>query len=313
MLSTFYSIIPSRSLCVFQRRDSTEHIQEYYRQRLRVQQHLEQKQQQRQLYQQMLLEGGVKQQDGAQHNLTETFLSRSIQRLEEMNVGIDPKGDEVMAHLGQQWNELTTNSSTSSPRMTNIHNTDKGPVRSKSGGVISSTPSNSGNHGPPSLSESPVSKSRSAERIRASAASVQDEPGCSTIINAHEHVKSKTQFVRVSQLEDTQAVRAVAFHPSGALYAVGSNSKTLRVCAYPEILTTSSGAAKQPSVRFRRNKHHKGSIYCVAWSHCGQLLATGSNDKYIKVLPFNADSCNATGTVLPVLIFVFLSLCIFFK
>lgn len=49
--------------------------------------------------------------------------------------------------------------------------------------------------------------------------------------------KSKTQFVKLSQLEDTQAVRAVAFHPSGALYAVGSNSKTLRVCAYPETPT----------------------------------------------------------------------------
>lgn len=57
-----------------------------------------------------------------------------------------------------------------------------------------------------------------------------------------------------------------------------------------------SGGVKQPAVRFRRNKHHKGSIYCVAWSHCGQLLATGSNDKYVKVLPFNADTCNATGT-----------------
>uniref|UniRef100_A0A3B3TQB5 WD repeat domain 47 n=1 Tax=Poecilia latipinna TaxID=48699 RepID=A0A3B3TQB5_9TELE len=249
-----------------QRRDSTEHIQEYYRQRLRVQQHLEQKQQQRQLYQQMLLEGGVKQQDGAQHNLTETFLSRSIQRLEEMNVGIDPKGDEVMAHFGQQWNGLSTNSCTSSPRMADVHSTERGPARSRSGGV-SSTPLNSGSLGQPSLSESPVTKSRSAA-----------------------HVKSKAQFVRVSQLEDTQALRAVAFHPSGALYAVGSNSKTLRVCAYPDTVTT-----KQPSVRFRRNKHHKGSIYCVAWSHCGQLLATGSNDKYVKVLPFNADSCNATG------------------
>lgn len=58
-----------------------------------------------------------------------------------------------------------------------------------------------------------------------------------------------------------------------------------------------AGAVKQPVVRFRRNKHHKGSIYCVAWSHCGKLLATGSNDKFVKVLPFNADSCNATGTV----------------
>uniref|UniRef100_A0A3B5L428 CTLH domain-containing protein n=1 Tax=Xiphophorus couchianus TaxID=32473 RepID=A0A3B5L428_9TELE len=249
-----------------QRRDSTEHIQEYYRQRLRVQQHLEQKQQQRQLYQQMLLEGGVKQQDGAQHNLTETFLSRSIQRLEEMNVGIDPKGDEVMAHLGQQWNGLSTNSCTSSPRMADVHSTERGPVRSRSGGV-SSTPLNSGNHN---------SCWNSSEFVM--------------FLVLLQHVKSKAQFVRVSQLEDTQALRAVAFHPSGALYAVGSNSKTLRVCAYPETVTT-----KQPSVRFRRNKHHKGSIYCVAWSHCGQLLATGSNDKYVKVLPFNADSCNATG------------------
>lgn len=119
-------------------------------------------------------------------------------------------------------------------------------------------------------------------------------------------------------------MRAVAFHPSGTLYAVGSNSKTLRVCAYPETLgprwglgigrrlpvhaftsltlpvlgsISTPGAAKQPAVRFRRNKHHKGSIYCVAWSHCGQLLATGSNDKFVKVLPFSADSCNATGTL----------------
>lgn len=48
--------------------------------------------------------------------------------------------------------------------------------------------------------------------------------------------KPKNLFVPVHTLEDTQAVRAVAFHPSGALYAVGSNSKTLRVCAYPETL-----------------------------------------------------------------------------
>lgn len=35
----------------------------------------------------------------------------------------------------------------------------------------------------------------------------------------------------------------------------------------------------------------------MAWSHCGQLLATGSNDKFVKVLPFGADTCNATGTL----------------
>lgn len=68
---------------------------------------------------------------------------------------------------------------------------------------------------------------------------------------------------------------------------------------FPALSGTSP--TKQPVVRFKRNKHHKGSIYCVAWSHCGQLLATGSNDKYVKVLPFSAETCNATGedTLLP--------------
>ncbi|KAM9383995.1 WD repeat-containing protein 47-like [Pholidichthys leucotaenia] len=287
---------PLSSTETHERHDSTEHIQEYYRQRLRVQQHLEQKQQQRQLYQQMLLEGGVKPQDGAQNNLTETFLSRSIQRLEEMNVGIDCRGDEMMAHLGQQWNGLPGNNSTCSPRMSTAHQTpDKMLARAKPGGV-SSTPLSARNHGMPSLSESPVPTSKSAQRIAASGPTVQEDSGCCAARSMHEAGKSKTQFVRVSQLEDTQAVRAVAFHPSGALYAVGSNSKTLRVCAYPETPSASDcRAVKQPVVRFRRNKHHKGSIYCVAWSHCGQLLATGSNDKYVKVLPFNADTCNATG------------------
>lgn len=60
-------------------------------------------------------------------------------------------------------------------------------------------------------------------------------------------------------------------------------------------LSSAHDIPKQPVVRFKRNKHHKGSIYCVAWSPCGQLLATGSNDKYVKVLPFNAETCNATG------------------
>lgn len=52
--------------------------------------------------------------------------------------------------------------------------------------------------------------------------------------------KAKAMFVALNTLEDTQAVRAVAFHPTGALYAVGSNSKTLRVCAYPDVLDTRS-------------------------------------------------------------------------
>lgn len=45
---------------------------------------------------------------------------------------------------------------------------------------------------------------------------------------------------------------------------------------------------------YTKHKHHKGSIYCVAWSPMGDLLATGSNDKTIKMFQYNMD-INAQG------------------
>lgn len=270
--------------------DSTEQFQEYYRQRLRVQQHLEQKQQQRELYQQMLREGGVQQHEApptVKHNLTEAFLTRSIQRLEELNVGMDDLGEEVQA-LSQQCNGASNNNS-------EARDASATPQTQEGGGgdsdVVTSTPQRSaGQAAVPPPSQSPVlpqsSQGDKTGQIDSSLTRSKDP----------EKETSKAKFVMVNTLEDTQAVRAVAFHPTGSLYAVGSNSKTLRVCAYPDTLDTSgSGTIKPPVIRFKRNKHHKGSIYCVAWSPCGQLLATGSNDKYVKVLPFNPETCNATG------------------
>ncbi|KAG7457201.1 hypothetical protein MATL_G00244020 [Megalops atlanticus] len=265
-------------------RDSTEQFQEYYRQRMRVQQHLEQKEQQRQFYQQMLLEGGVSQPDTphVQQNLTEKFLNRSIQKLEELNVGMDSLGEDVQS-LSQQCNGSVDRDSALTPQPGEAHNATA---------VASSTPQKGGAHGVPVLDESPVHTPQSAQKDR----TTQPIATETSRFKGQEGDKSKAHFVAVSTLEDSQAVRAVAFHPTGALYAVGSNSKTLRVCAYPDVVDTSgSSASTQPVVRFKRNKHHKGSIYCVAWSHCGQLLATGSNDKYVKVLPFNVETCNATG------------------
>lgn len=43
----------------------------------------------------------------------------------------------------------------------------------------------------------------------------------------------------------------------------------------------------QPTVLFKRTKHHKGSIYCMAWSPQGDLVATGSNDKTVKLMKYN--------------------------
>ncbi|KFV08695.1 WD repeat-containing protein 47 [Tauraco erythrolophus] len=282
-------------------RDSTEQFQEYYRQRLRYQQHLEQKEQQRQLYQQMLLEGGVNQEDGAdqQQNLTEQFLNRfgeSIQKLGELNIGMDSLGNDVQT-LSQQCNGSKGNASTNPASNFTSPPSDASQRITDSQNINTSTPRKRGSASQiPFPEESPVQGNQIVPEHAAAQPQLEDSSGNLTRTRGDEDDKSKKQFICINTLEDTQAVRAVAFHPSGSLYAVGSNSKTLRVCAYPEVIDPSAyNTPKQPVVRFKRNKHHKGSIYCVAWSPCGQLLATGSNDKYVKVLPFNAETCNATG------------------
>lgn len=35
---------------------------------------------------------------------------------------------------------------------------------------------------------------------------------------------------------------------------------------------------------FENEKHHNGSLYCLDWSRTQRLIASGSNDKTIKIL-----------------------------
>ncbi|KAM4722557.1 WD repeat-containing protein 47 [Rhinophrynus dorsalis] len=282
-------------------RESTEQFEEYYRQKLRYQQHLEQKEQQRQLYQQMLFEGGVNQAEEADHpqNLTEQFLNRSIRKLGELNVGMDPLADEIQTK-GKQHNgprEGNGAAATNGHSPLGAASLQRSSQKPDGQSINTSTPRKRGSTGHiPFPEESPVFGNVNTSREQPPKPHFEEPTGATVRKGSEPDGKQKQQFVCLTTLEDTQAVRAVAFHPSGALYAVGSNSKTLRVCAYPDVIDPSlANGPIQPAVRFKRNKHHKGSIYCVAWSPCGQLLATGSNDKYVKVLPFNAETCNATG------------------
>lgn len=51
----------------------------------------------------------------------------------------------------------------------------------------------------------------------------------------------------------------------------------------------------QAAVLFKRTKHHKGSIYCMAWSPQGDLIATGSNDKTVKLMRYNHEQKQLEG------------------
>ncbi|VDM17417.1 unnamed protein product [Hydatigera taeniaeformis] len=102
------------------------------------------------------------------------------------------------------------------------------------------------------------------------------------------------QYLPITVLEDTQPIRSIAFHPLGTFYAVGSNSKTLRVCRFPDIGSLRSNhEATNPVIVMQRHKYHRGSIYCSSWSRDGRIIATGSNDTAVHLLRVNPD----TGTL----------------
>ena len=94
-------------------------------------------------------------------------------------------------------------------------------------------------------------------------------------------------------LEESQAVRTVAFHPGGKHFAVGTNSCAARLCATPAALDLAPGhdgedgedgrARAKPRVIHNFEKMHYGSLYSMAWSSDGELLATCSNDKTVRV------------------------------
>lgn len=107
---------------------------------------------------------------------------------------------------------------------------------------------------------------------------------------------NRPKFVAVTSLEDVQAVRCAEFHPNGTVYAIGSNSKTFRICEYPSLSEIRDDhQTYQAAVLFKRTKHHKGSIYCMAWSPQGDLIATGSNDKTVKLMRYNDDQKQLEG------------------
>jgi len=91
---------------------------------------------------------------------------------------------------------------------------------------------------------------------------------------------------------DVQPIRTSCFSPNGDYFALGTNSKCLKICTLPRLNSDDEedsyhrkdGSQEEVNVIFEQMNHHQGSIYCIDWSRTGRLIATGSNDKTIKLL-----------------------------
>ena len=90
-------------------------------------------------------------------------------------------------------------------------------------------------------------------------------------------------------IEDSHPIRTSCFSPKGDCLAIGTNSKSLKIYSLSHVLSNFknyrgiNASTKMPLI-FEQKNHHLGSIYCLDWSVSGRLLASGSNDKIIKLM-----------------------------
>lgn len=104
----------------------------------------------------------------------------------------------------------------------------------------------------------------------------------------------KNIYTPIQQVRDKQPIRATCFHPSGQTYVVGTNSKTLKICKYPDAqriqdLLDEDGVICEPEIAFTCLHIHCASVYCTSFNHSGDLLATGSNDQIVHVVRYDVD------------------------
>jgi len=101
-------------------------------------------------------------------------------------------------------------------------------------------------------------------------------------------------------IEDSHPIRTSCFSPKGDCLAIGTNSRSLKIYSLSHVLsnfkkyTGINSNTKMPLI-FEQKNHHLGSLYCLDWSVSGRLLASGSNDKIIKlmVVPELSESTNS--------------------
>ena len=93
----------------------------------------------------------------------------------------------------------------------------------------------------------------------------------------------------MARVEDIKPIRCSAFNVSGDYFVLGTNSNSVKVCSLHNIVdellyNEHQGREQYIDVVFEYRKAHLGSVYCVDWARSEKQIASGSNDRSIKIL-----------------------------
>ncbi len=102
--------------------------------------------------------------------------------------------------------------------------------------------------------------------------------------------QSFKSFSPTASLLESHPIRTVSWAPDGETFCVGTNSKALRLCKLTD-------HESNIEVIHERTNHHHGSVYASSWNCTGNLVATGSNDKTVKVVKVFAEDTGGIGAV----------------
>jgi WD40 repeat protein len=103
-------------------------------------------------------------------------------------------------------------------------------------------------------------------------------------------------LVEKQTIEDTHPIRTSCFSPKGDFFSIGTNSKSIKIFNIKSMLQkfnkknsynfkqSQIGETDEIKLVFEQKNHHMGSIYCLDWSVSGRLIASGSNDKLVKLM-----------------------------
>lgn len=92
----------------------------------------------------------------------------------------------------------------------------------------------------------------------------------------------------MAKVEDIKPIRCSSFNVSGDYFVLGTNSNSIKVCSLHNIVdellyNEHQGREQYIDVVFELRKAHLGSVYCVDWARSEKQIASGSNDRSIKI------------------------------